>query len=68
LDEESKDMMNHWTVGSEGKEESKMVMGPFTEMGNPVGASVLVGWNIRSLTWGGVKWEMSIRHPRGDVK
>jgi len=39
LDEESKDMMNHWTVGSEGKEESKMVMGPFTEMGNTTGGT-----------------------------
>jgi len=60
-----------WIGGAREGEKSGMTWTielPFTEMGNPVGASVLVGWNIRSLAWGGVKWEMSIRHPRGDVK
>lgn len=36
----------------------------FGNMGNAVGASVL-GGNIRSLSWGDDKCEMSIRHPEG---
>ena len=60
-----------WICGAREGEKSGMIWKvelPFTEMGTPVGASVLVGWNIRNLAWVDVKCEMSVRHPRGDVK
>lgn len=52
-----------WICGVQEREKSGMTWKielPFTDMGNPVGASVLLGRNIRSLVWGDVKCEMSV--------